>query len=221
MSSSRISVTALWTREITLYLHDRLVDLDKPLEVWINGTKAFAGTVPRSIATALEEARGLADERRIYAAKLRVKVPATTEALLTARKLWSDLQPRQSELTLSFWERFAVGALEERFPSLGIDGTEAAMPSGLPAVPMQTAIRVSRVQADGPFGASGLRPGDLIIEVAGEPFFRNKDGLSGLRHWLMRELRVEPVSFPLLVWRDGKSQTLNALLKLGPYTTSN
>jgi len=220
-SSSRISVTALWTREITLYLHDRLVDLDKPIEVWINGTKAFAGAVPRSIATALEEARSLADERRIYAAKLRLKVPAGTEALQAGRKLWTDLQPRQPELTLSFWERFAVGALEERFPSVGIEGTEVAMPSGLPAVPTQTAIRVTRVQTDGPFAASGLRAGDLIIEVAGEPFFRDKSGLAGLRQWLMRELRVEPLSFPLLVWRDGQSLTLNAVLKLGPYATSN
>ncbi len=220
-SASRISVTTLWTREITLYLHDRLVDLDKPIEVWINGTKAFAGAVPRSIATALEEARGLADEGRIYAAKLRIKVPAGAEALQNARKLWSDLQPRQPELTLSFWERFAVGALEERFPTLGLEGTEVAMPSGLPAVPTQIAIRVTRVQADGPFGVSGLRPGDLIIEVGGEPFFRDKAGLAGLRQWLMRELRDEPLSYPLLVWRDGQSLTLNALLKLGPYASSN
>jgi S1-C subfamily serine protease len=124
-------------------------------------------------------------------------------------------------LTLSFWERFAVGALEERFPRLGIDGTEVAMPSGLAAVPTQTAIRVTRIQEDSPFGASGLRGGDLIIEVAGEPFFRDRGGLASLRQWLMRELRDEPLSFPLLVWRDGQPRTLNAQLKLGAYATSN
>ena len=84
-----------------------------------------------------------------------------------------------------------------------------------------TAIRVTRVQTDGPFAASDLRAGDLIIEVAGEPFFHDKASLAGLRQWLMRELRDEPLSFPLLVWRDGHSLTLNALLKLGPYATSN
>jgi hypothetical protein len=220
-SASRITITALWTREVTLYLHDRLVDLDKPIEVWINGTKAFDGMVPRSIPTALEDIRSLGDERRIYAAKLRVKVPATTEALQPGLKLWSDLQPRHSELTLSFWERFAVGALEERFPSLGINGTEVTMPSNLAAVPTQTAIRVTQVQNEGPFGAAGLRAGDLIVEVAGEPFFRDNGGLAGLRQWLMRELRDESLPFPLLVWRNGQLLTLNAMLKLGPYAASN
>jgi hypothetical protein len=191
--------------------------LDKPIEVWINGTKAFAGAVPRSIATALEEARTLGDERRIYAAKLRVKVPGGAEALQAGRRLWNDLQPRQPELTLSFWERFAVGALEERFPTLGIEGTEVAMPSDLPNVPTQTAIRVTAIQSDGPFAASGLRAGDLIIEVGGEPFFLDKGGLAGLRQWLMRELRVDPLSYPLIVWRDGRLLTLNASLKLGAY----
>ena len=133
----------------------------------------------------------------------------------TGQKLWSDLQPRQPELTLSFWERFAAGALEERFPLLGIDGTETPMPAGLTAAPAQTAIRVTGVQNDSPFGASGLRAGDLLIEVGEEPFFRGRGGLTGLRQWLMLELRDEPLAYPLLVWRDGHALTLNALLKLG------
>jgi hypothetical protein len=216
---SRISVTAAWTREVTLYLHDRIVDLDKPVEVWVNGVKVFSGVVPRSIATALEEARSLGDERRVYAARLRVKVPAGPETLQVSRKLWDELQPRQPELTLSFWERFAVAALEERFPSLGVEGTEVGMPAGLPAAPDQVAIRVTRVQPDGPFGTSGLRNGDLIVDLGGEPFFRDKSDLAGLRQWLMRELRDEPAAYPLMVWRDGQRQTLSANLKLGPYAS--
>jgi hypothetical protein len=216
---SRISVTAAWTRELTLYLHDRIVDLDKPVEVWVNGLKVFSGVVPRSIATALEEAHSLGDERRIYAARLRVKVPAGPETSQPGRKLWEDLQPRQPELTLSFWERFAVAALEERFPSLGIEGTEVAMPGGLASIPGQVAIRVTRVQSDGPFGSSGLRTGDLLVEVGGEPFFRDKGDLPGLRQWLMRELRNEPSAYPLLIWRDGHRDTVTAHLKLGPYAS--
>jgi hypothetical protein len=214
---SRISVTAAWTREVTLYLHDRIVDLDKPVEVWVNGVKAFSGVVPRSIATALEEARSLGDERRIYAARLSIKVPSGPETSEAGRKLWDELQPRQAELTLSFWERFAAAALEERFPSLGIEGTEVATPAGLASVPGQAAIRVTRIQSDGPFGMSGLRTGDLIVEVGGEPFFRDKGGLADLRQWLMRELRDEPSAYPLIIWRDGKQETVTVQLKLGRY----
>jgi hypothetical protein len=214
---SRISVTAAWTREVTLYLHDRIVDLDKPIEVWVNGVKAFSGVVARSIATALEEARSLGDERRIYAARLKIKVPAGPETSEAGRKIWDELQPRQPELTLSFWERFATAALDERFPSLGVEGTEVAMPAGLASVPGQVAIRVTRIQPDGPFGTSGLRTGDLIVEVGGEPFFRDKGGLADLRQWLMRELRDEPAPYLLMVWRDGRQETVTAHLKLGPY----
>src|SRR5262249_19152679 len=87
VAPSRISVTAAWTREVTLYLHDRIVDLDKPVEVLVNGVKVFSGVVPRSIATALEEARSLGDERRVYAARLRVKVPAGPETSQPKQKL--------------------------------------------------------------------------------------------------------------------------------------
>ena len=69
-SPTRIDIDTRWTRELTLHLHDRLVDLDKPLEIWVNGVKEFSGSVPRSIATALEEARALDDERRISAARV-------------------------------------------------------------------------------------------------------------------------------------------------------
>ena len=45
---SRIDITARWTRTLTLYLHDRLVNLDRPIDVWVNGVKAFSRNVPRS-----------------------------------------------------------------------------------------------------------------------------------------------------------------------------
>src|SRR5439155_5084242 len=54
---SRIDVTARWARTVTLYLHDRLVNLDRPIEVWVNGAKAFTGPVARSAVAALQNAR--------------------------------------------------------------------------------------------------------------------------------------------------------------------
>jgi dienelactone hydrolase len=219
-SPTRIEITTRWTRELTLYLHDQLVNLDGPLEVWVNGVKAFTGQVPRSIATALKQARMLGDERRIYAASLRVKVPSSPAATQAGQKLSSEFQPRQAELTLSFWERFAVGALEERLPTVGCEGAEVSMPSGVEAGAEQVAMRVTQVEADGPMGAAGLRVGDLLLEVAGEPFFRGQGGLAQLRQWLMRELRGEAADYSLTIWRNGQRQILTARLKLGPYAAA-
>jgi dienelactone hydrolase len=215
-SPTRIEIETRWTRELTLYLHDRLVDLDKPLEIWVNGVKEFSGSVARSIATALEDARALDDERRISAARVKVKVSAG--AADAGRALWSAFVPRFPEKTLSYWERFALAALGERLPTVGFDGLEVAMPSGLIAAAEQVAIRVNSVTT-GPFASSGLRAGDLLLEVGGEPFFRGNGGVEGLRQRLMRELRSEPVALDLIVWRDGRKQTLTGRIGLGPYAT--
>jgi hypothetical protein len=215
-SPTRIDVDTRWTRALTLHLHDRLVDLDKPLEIWVNGVKAFSGSVPRSIVTALEQARALDDERRISAARVTVKVSAG--GLDAGRALWAALAPRSPEKTLSYWERFAIAALVERLPSLGFDGSEAPMPAG-PVAMEQVAIRVDRVTPGSPFAAMGLRAGDLLVEVDGEPFFRGNGGVEGLRQWLMRELRREPAELPLIVWRDGRKQTLTGSIGLGPYAS--
>jgi hypothetical protein len=213
-SPTRIDIDARWTRELTLYLHDRLVDLDKPLEIWVNGAKEFSGLVPRSVATALEDARALDDERRISAARVKVKVSAG--AADAGRTLSSAFAPRYPEKTLSYWERFAIAALSERLPTLGFDGPEVAMPSGLVSAAEQVAIRVNSVTA-GPFASTGLRVGDLLLEVGGEPFFRGNGGVEGVRQRLMRELRSEPVALDLIVWRDGRKQTLTGRVGLGPY----
>jgi dienelactone hydrolase len=217
-SSTRIDIETRWTRALTVYLHYRLVNLDQPLEIWVNGVKAFSGAVSRSIATALEEARALDDERRISAARITVSVPAG--AADAGRALWSAFTPRTQEKTLSYWERFAVAALDERLPTLGVDGAEVVLPAGVVAAAEQVAIRVTRVTAGSPFAGTGLRAGDLLLEVDGEPFFRDLGGIEGLRQRLMRELRGEPTALRLAVWRDGRQQTLTGKISLGPYAAA-
>lgn len=215
-SSTRIDIETRWTRELTLHLHDRLVDLDKPLDIWVNGVKEFSGSVQRSIATALAEARALDDERRISAARVTVKVSNSGTDL--GRALWSAFVPRYPEKTLSYWERFAIAALAERLPSLGFEGPEVDIPAG-PVAAEEVAIRVKSVTPGSPFASMGLRTGDLVLEVGGEPFFRGNGGVEGLRQLLMRELRSEPVELRLIVWRDGRRQTLAGRVGLGPYAT--
>jgi hypothetical protein len=216
-SATRIDIDARWTRELTLYLHDRLVDLDKPVEIWVNGVKEFSGPIARSIATALEDARALDDERRISAARVTVKVSAGSAD--SGRALSSAFASHYPEKTLSYWERFAIAALAERVPALGFEGPEVAVPPGIVPTVEQVAIRVNSVTGAGALASSGLRAGDLLLEVGGEPFFRGNGGVEGLRQWLMRELRSEPVALDLLVWRDGRKQTLTSKVGLGPYAS--
>ena len=85
-----------------MYLHDRLVDLDKPIEIRVNGVKVFSGKVARSIPFAFEEARTLDDERRIYAAVVTVDVPTTAASIAVGEKLWEELKPTRAEGKLSF-----------------------------------------------------------------------------------------------------------------------
>lgn len=44
---STIDITARWARTLKVYLHDRLVNLDQPVQIRVNGVTAFSGKVPR------------------------------------------------------------------------------------------------------------------------------------------------------------------------------
>lgn len=212
----RVDVTAAWARRITLFLHDRLVDLDRPVRVTINGTEVFNGMVSRSAVTALEEARRLGDERRIYAARLTVDVPATTESEAAAARLARELVQTRREAPLSFWEMYATRALEERLPSLGLEGQETELPARIEGVPSQIALRVTSVAPGSAVARAGLQRGDVLVEFGGEPFFRGR-GVEHLYQWVLRELRSEPRQYTLLLVRDGAVRTLEAHLQLGGY----
>jgi enterochelin esterase-like enzyme len=214
---SRIDITARWARTLKVYLHDRLVNLDRPIEIRVNGARAFSGTVSRSASTALRNARARGDERLIDAAEIGLDVPATPDAIVAAGRAFDDLTPKHAEGTLSFWETFATRALEERVPTLGLDGTEDALPAGVKAAAEQVAVRVRQVAATGPLSAAGLKPGDLLLEFGGEPFFRGRGGVAALRDWLIRELRSEPAPYTIVAWRDGRRVESSVRLKLGPY----
>jgi hypothetical protein len=214
---SRIDVTARWARRITVFVHDRLVDLDRPIEIRVNGTPVFSGQVARSAVIALRNARARGDERSIDAAAITVDVPATAEALAVAERAFAALAPAHAAGTLSFWEMFAMRALEERLPALGIDGVEEALPAALKGAPEQVGLRLTRIAATGPLAAANLKPGDLLLEVGAEPFFRGRGGLAALRAWLMRELRSDSAPYSVVLWREGRRVESTVRLKLGAY----
>jgi dienelactone hydrolase len=214
---SRIDITARWARKLKVYLHDRLVNLDQPLEIRVNGVQAFNGNAARSALTALSGARARDDERLIFAAEVSVDVPVTAASIAVAGRAFDALTPTHPEGTLSFWEMYATRALEERLPSLGIDGAEEARPDVGEAARDQMGVRIRQIAPGSPLAAAGLKAGDLLLEVGGEPFFRGRGGLTTLHHWLIRELRSEPASYGVVTWRDGRRVESNVRLALGPY----
>jgi dienelactone hydrolase len=214
---ARVDITARWARTVKVYLHDRLVNLDRPIEIRVNGVKAFAGTPPRSAEVALRDARARGDERLIDAAEIVVDVPGTPEAAAVAERAFDALAPTHAGGTLSFWETFAIRSLEERVPALGIEGDEAAMPQGIKAASEQVAVAVRRIAPGNLLSSADLQPGDLLLDVGGEPFFRGRGALTALRQWLMRELRSDAHSYTVVVWRGGRRVESSVRLKLGPY----
>ena len=219
VSATEIRITARWTGAVRLYLNDRLVDLDRAITIRVNGQKVFEGMLERSILTALEGARELADERRVYPVGLDVEVPRTPASIAVAVALSEELEPRHAEGTLSFWEMYAVRALDERFENVGFSGRGVPMPTEATA-PEQVAIRVAAVDERSDAAEAGLQSGDILLSFGGEPFFRDQGGVAGLHHWLVRELRTHAQEYELLVWREGRAVTLRGVFTLGPYRPS-
>lgn len=217
LAPSDIDITARWTRGLTLYLNDELVDLDRPVTVRVNGVTVFQGAIERSVPFMLEQARLLGDERRIYSAMLTVEVPTDPSAVRIATEFWDQLAPTHPEGLLSFWEMYAANALDERFPALGIEAVEAPWPGPEPAGPEQVAMRVTAIAASGPLARAGLLPGDVMLSFGGEPFFRSRADVASLRRWLVRELRETPRDYPIVLMRDGTRREVSAAIALGPY----
>lgn len=214
---SSIDVTVRWANTVSVLLNDDLVDMDLPVTIRVNGEQAFHGTVARSARVALAEAKRSGDEGRVYAARLTLGISDSPEALAAAARLTEELEPEVSEGTLSYWETYAVRALEERFPSLGFDAVEAPLPAGMRVAPEQVALRVTEVDAEGVAAAAGLRVGDVLLGFGGELFFAGRGGADGLYRWLLREVRSTPTTYQLQAMRGGTPVSLRIAYALGPY----
>ncbi len=72
---NKIEVTTENVAKYTIYLHDKLVDMGKPVEVYTNGKLSFSGIVQRSLKTMLEDVAAYNDRGRIYYGAIEITVP--------------------------------------------------------------------------------------------------------------------------------------------------
>jgi len=70
--SNEIKISASGVRELKVYLHEKMMDLGKPLTVTVNGLKSKVDVKP-SLETLLESARR--DRGLLYTASVKVRVP--------------------------------------------------------------------------------------------------------------------------------------------------
>jgi pimeloyl-ACP methyl ester carboxylesterase len=70
--ANEVKINATGVRELRIYLHDRMLDLAKPVTVVVNGSRSTHTAKP-SLETLLESARR--DRGLLYTAALRVSVP--------------------------------------------------------------------------------------------------------------------------------------------------
>lgn len=74
-AKNEIRVTCKDLKKFRLFLHDRLVDLDKPVRVLTNGTLSHEGSVARSARFALEHILETGDPGRVFPATIDITVP--------------------------------------------------------------------------------------------------------------------------------------------------
>ncbi|HEV3029528.1 MAG TPA: hypothetical protein VG457_18265, partial [Planctomycetota bacterium] len=70
--SNEIKISASGVRELRVYLHEKMIDMAKPLTVTVNGVKSKFDVKP-SLETLLESARR--DRGLLYTASVKVRVP--------------------------------------------------------------------------------------------------------------------------------------------------
>jgi predicted esterase len=70
--TNEIKISATGAREIRVYLHEKMVDMTKPVTVTVNGSKSKFDVKP-SLETLMESARR--DRGLLYTASVKVKVP--------------------------------------------------------------------------------------------------------------------------------------------------
>jgi poly(3-hydroxybutyrate) depolymerase len=199
VEGNTIDVQAARATRLTFHLSDRLLDLDAPVVIRINGKVVHDKPVPRSLLVAVEDAAALNDSERFATARVTVAVPDLT----VGEKWLAGLAPKVEPSTLPYWEHFAMLTLREQRPVFPAELDMVPEPPPLPAG--HTALRIKTAADGGP-----LRAGDLVLRFDGEPFFQGADSIGFLTDYLVR---TKGKTVELQISRDGKTQAVTAPLQ--------
>lgn len=194
VDGNTIDVKAARVRCLTFHLSDRLLNLDAPVVIRVNGQVVHDKILPRSLVNAVEDARLLNDTERFATARVTVGVPD----LAAGEKWLTTLAPKVEPSRLPFWEDFAMTTLKEKRLGLPGDVEPVKESPGLPA--WHTALRIKSVPDGSP-----LQVGDLLFEFDGEPLFSGADSFSFLHGYL---LRTTGKTVQLRVKRNEKEQNI-------------
>ncbi|MFP4058278.1 MAG: prolyl oligopeptidase family serine peptidase [Candidatus Brocadiia bacterium] len=74
-SGNRISIQCRHVDRLTVFLEDSMVDLEKPVRIYVNGELRFNGKAERSLAHLFDTARLHRDPRMCYSASVRIDLP--------------------------------------------------------------------------------------------------------------------------------------------------
>lgn len=75
LGGNRIRITSTFTRRLRVYLHPKMVDFSRPVEIVANGKRVFQKKVSPSLKTMLEVVREFDDRGRIFHAAVEIKIP--------------------------------------------------------------------------------------------------------------------------------------------------
>ena len=83
--NNRIEVTASQVREMSVLLHPRMVDFDKPVVIRVNGTELFNEIVKPQPSLMFNLAREFDDRGRVFWAKVDLKISSDRDVTLPGR----------------------------------------------------------------------------------------------------------------------------------------
>jgi hypothetical protein len=83
---NQIAVTSNGVRELTLYFHPKMVDMQKPVRVKVNGKEAHNAMLTVDPTIMLDDARRYDDRGRVYWAKIRLDVESNAKVRIVKRR---------------------------------------------------------------------------------------------------------------------------------------
>ena len=162
VSGNTIDVDAAALTRLEILLSDRLLDLDRPVKVRVNGTVLHDARVKRDPLLAVEHARRTFDRRQVPAARIVVAVPDARASRPTAAP----------EAELALWEFYALRHLRETRKLLGLSGKTESLGKG--RVGLRTA------------------GGKLVTAFESNPFFSGDDVAALIDLWCLRQEYAGP-----------------------------